>query len=306
MRISKIEQIRALKNGNGIQYLLNKAVEVMGNPILMHDMEFRFQACTENVSIDDPIWNEFVTTSTVGQERLEFYVTENFMEAAANTKTVTLLTSEKLKYDRIFGKIYNGENTQVACVCMVACWKPLEEDDTAIFEAFCSVLSREVSHSEFYTSHGKLYQETLIGKLIDGSIEDRKLYTAYVETIYDNLGKYIYVAVSQIASDDSDNNQLAYYRDLFKKAKPEYKYYIYQNYIVTIMSTNNAELDTKRDLKQLNAIFRTNRIYTGVSSRFENLFKIRKYYLEALAALNDGLDQQTKWIHQYSETKAND
>lgn len=56
---------------------------------------------------------------------------------------------------------------------MIACNKPFEEDDPVAFEAFCHVLSQELSGSEFYQNYEKMYQEALIRQLIEGSVKDK-------------------------------------------------------------------------------------------------------------------------------------
>jgi len=302
--IGKLEQIMALKNGKGIQYLIDTASKILGNPISMHDMDYKFIACTENVVIDDPLWNELITSGVYSSESLKFFKNEDLIDAVANTQTITILTSNKLKYDRLFGKIFNEDNIAVANVSMLVCNMPLEDDYPVVWEAFCKILSREIGKSEFYQRYGQIYQNTIIRKLIDGSIEDKGLYSGHVANIYHGLKEYCYLIVLDIMQPDPDYTVRKYFLDLLKLRKCAFKYTTYSKYIIIIMSSDNATLDLKDSFNSLRNLFEQNDVYMGISSRFENLFKLQKYYAEAVNALTYGLESNRNMrIFLYDEIK---
>lgn len=303
---SKMEQIKALKNGKGIQYLLNKAYEILENPLLVHDMEYKIIAYTENIVTDDPIWNEFTTTGTISHDRLEFYKNENFLDAAANAERVTFLLSDKLKYARILGKLFSSENIQIG-IAAIEAHKPFIDGILELFQCFCDVLNKEITKSEYYRHYGQAYQEILINKLIDGAIEDRQIYPAHVGSLYTGLKDNLFLAVADTSlCSVPANNTLPYFRDLFKHAQSAFKYSIYAHYIVFIISSDDDSLNIKRDLKRLRKLFEENDIYVGISNCFDNLYELQKYYKEAVSALNDGLqNNRSLRIFQYDLTAHN-
>jgi len=73
---------------------------------------------------------------------------------------------------------------------------------------------------------------------------------------------------------------------------------------VMIISIDHIILNIERDLDKLSAFFIKYKIYAGISSGFQDLFELRKYYREAINALNYGLggmrDQQ---IFRYDNTR---
>lgn len=290
-KLDKMEQIKQIKNGKGVQYILDEAYRILENPILVHDMDYKVIAYTENKVNDDSIWNEFETTGMVGHDRLVFYRDECFFEMAANAKKITFLFSNKLKYDRIFGKLFTKNNIQIGCVCMVACYKPFEADDPKLFETVCDILNKEFCESEFYQQYGQEYMETLISQLIEDKIENKELYTAHIESIYIGLKANLHLIVADIVQCDPTYKKLVYFRDLFKKLRPDFKYVIYSNYIMIIMSSDEGILNIEKDLNELYGCFEQNKIHIGISNCFENIFDLPKYYNEAVAALNYGLNR---------------
>lgn len=291
----KAEKINNLKNGKGVEYLLDEAYKIFGNPILIHDMEYKAIALNKNVVTDDPIWNEYATTGTVGHSWLDFFKNECFLEEAANTKSITFLTSDKLKYDRIFGKVFNKNKIQIGCAVILACDKAFEDDIPVLFERFCAVISAELSKIDFYTHYGQAYFEKLVGELVAG-VDDLALYTAHLESIYMHLKSSIYLAVIDIGKRDPRYLRLQYFRDLFKQIQPEYAYAICGKYILAIISTDELVLKTDKDLHNLNQLFHKDSIYAGVSRPFENLLEMDKYYKEAMDTLACAADTTDRHI----------
>lgn len=289
-----LEQIKSLKNGNGIQYLINAASEILENPILMHDVDYQLVSYTEKIVTDDPLWNELMSTGEHGGESLKLFRDEGFMDTVANTKTVALLTSPKIKYDRIFGKVFNKNGIMVACIDLICYNRPFASGDLEAFDAFREVLSKELSKSRYYQTYGKMYQESLIRKLIDGSIADKTFYSCHVANIYQGLKTNLFLAVADISQSGSDYTALASLLDSFVKVKPDLKYAIYSNYIVIILSSDAPRLNVKEEIPGLSKIFRQHNIYVGISDSFENLYQLPTYYAQALESLNFGLKSDNR------------
>lgn len=300
---SKIEQIEALKVGKGIQHLLDEAYKIFGNPLLMHDLDYIAIAYTENHVTDDRLWNELVTEGAHFEQTKEFLRDESLIDIAASTDSVAILSSENMKYDRLFGKIYNKNHIVIGAVDIVACYKPLEDDDPDAFEIFCQLLSKEVGKIKYYQGYGEAYQESLICKLVDGEIEDKKVNSLHVEIVYHGMKWNLYLAVVDVAHIDPEYARLPYFKDLLKKTQPEYKYAIYSNYILIIVSTDEPVLDVTKDLSKLNRLFQKKNIYAGISCSFENLFDLPKHYQEALSALNNALEITSQRIFLYEQFK---
>ena len=288
-RSSRKQQLLKIKNGKGVQYILDEAYRILGNPILIHDMDYKIIAFTENPVKDDPIWNELTTTGMIGLDRQLFYKEEGFFELCADAKKITFLPSDKLQYDRIFGKLFTENNIQVGCACIHAFCKPFESDMPELFEMLCDILDHEFGQSDFYSNYALSYMDALVGRLIEGGIEDKYLYTAHIESLYTGLKPNLYLAVADITQCDPAYGRLEYFREVFKRIRPAFKYVIYSNYIVIMMSFDDKTFHVHQELRQLCQSFEQHNIYAGISNRFENIFELPQRYDDAVNALNDGL-----------------
>ena len=284
---SKKQQLKLLKSGKGLQNLLSQIYEILGNPIATFDLHYNLLAYAEGVVTDDPLWNELISTGAFGAEALALFKSENWIDAVANSGTMTLMTSDKLKYDRINGKIFDKDKTRIANLIVIACDKPFEDGDPELIGDICKILSKEIRESEFYQNLDRAYQETLICDLLSGSPIDKHLVVAKLTDIERDMGLNVYLAVVKVPQDSL--NQLGYFRDLLKQTQRKYKYYIYSDYIIILISTNNPQLRVNSELRKLRNLFAQENMCAGISCSFENLFELRKHYIEATNALNHGL-----------------
>lgn len=287
----KVRQLKCLKSGKGVQYILDAAYKILGNPLLIHDMDYKLIAYNKNAVNDDPIWNEFVTNGTVDLNRLLFYKDETFFDMAAYAENITFMPSDRLKYDRVYGKLFTNGQIPVGCAAIVACNKPFESSDTELFRIVCDILNAELMDSEYYQNYGQAYMETLIAKLIDDSIEDKKLYAAHIANTYIGLGNHLRLAVVDFSASGIGSSQFAHFRDLCKRILPAYRYIIYSNNIIILMGADRENFRTNHGgLHKLYQLFEQYDMYAGISSRFEKSYELRKYFLEAVDALCFGME----------------
>jgi len=286
--------LEKIKLGNGMQYILDEAYRILSNPIFIFDMEYKLIAASNSAAVakDDPISNEFLTQSRLSKETIEFLKNEDFIDCVANCiqySGVTFLISDNLKYDRIFGLLHNKEHLPVADLCVVACETPFENDALDLIKLLCNILSDELGNNDYYQDYGQKYQESIIKKLIDGSIEDKRIYSGQVANIDKGLKNNIFVAAVDIGHRDPSYTQLAHFRDLIKSVQPDFKYFIYTNRIVILLSFVHNELDVEKDLHALYMLFEQQDMYAGISNSFDNLYDLQIYYNKAVFALNHGL-----------------
>lgn len=299
----KVTRIKAIKSGKGIQYILNEAYKILGNPALVFDMDFTLIASPNGAINDDPIWNEFMEYGRLGSETIDFCKNESFIDSVANSTChdgVSYLISDKLKYNRIFGQLYNKEHQPVADLCAVECEKNFKDDTPELIKALCDVLSKELSKSEYYNNYGQVYQESIIRELIEGNNE---LYSAHVANIDKDLKQNIFIAVADITQCNPARTKLVI-RDLFRRTQPSFKYAIYAEYIVILIGTDYHTFRSKRDLRKLYELFEQENIYIGVSNRFENLYQLSERYAEACNALNGRSDKDGQLVFVYDENMA--
>lgn len=281
----------ALERSLKIEDILDVAYEALGNPIVVIDLAYHLIAHTENTVADDPLWNELTTLGMFSHETVNFFNEAKFISAYAESSTVSLMKNDGLKYDRACGIIFDHNGIQLGSIVVKTCYRPFRQEDFKLMEKVCECLAEALQAKGAYDNIVRVFEDedTVISDLIEDKYVDKDLLEETLERLYANMKRNLYVAVVDVIQYESTLTHLAYFKDLFKRLQGEYEYFVYLNNIVIIVSTDNATLNIERDLNGLHKFFEKYQIFAGVSSSFQNLMDIQKYYREALTALNYGL-----------------
>ncbi|MCL2129134.1 MAG: hypothetical protein FWH35_02140 [Treponema sp.] len=290
--MKKSEEIKKLENGNGIQYLLNTAYKILGNPIFMIDANYNLIAITD-VPVDDPNWNELVTTGTFSQETMEILANEGLIEEITNAEKVAILRSDKLKYAKITGHVFNRDNIRVGLVMMSECSIPFDAENTAAFEALADKITSEIRNYDYFTMLAMTYHEDKINLLLDGAVKNPLLYNPQAQILYDDFEDYLYVAVVSLERNNIlehiHRSRLEYFKSMLKTKYKMFKYSVYADHIVVLMSSKNKNSYGVPFFSAHANLFEQNGLSMGISSSFENIYELRIYYDQAVAALKNGL-----------------
>ena len=284
--MNKLEQVKAIKNGNGLQYLLDAGKMIFHNPILMFEIDDHLIAFTDD-DVDDPIWNELISTGTFSMKTLEFFAKEYFSENIANADKTAVVRSPELKYGIMAGHIFNRENVKVGLVAMYEYWTSFDDDTQAAFELFSAKITSEIRHDEHFIELGRAFHEDMITRLLDRNIRNPLVYTPHIQILYDGFDDYLYLAVVDASQNDNCQNRLEYFKQLLMTKNRSYKYAIYSGHIVMIMSSKRKYFYEELFFEEYHGIFKNNNLFAGVSGSFENLYELREHYDRAVAALKD-------------------
>jgi hypothetical protein len=242
-----------------------------------------------DVASDDPLWNELVSTGTFSMKTQEFFAKEWFTEDVANANKLVILQSGKLKYDRILGYIFNRNNIKVASVVMIGADGPFGAESAAAFEEFVDKITSEIRDDEYFTAYGKAYHEDTIVKLLDRIIKNPVMYTPHVQIFLDGFTDYLSVAVVKTRQNDSHRDELVYFKNFLENKYRSFKYAIYSDCIVMIMSSRHKDFYGEQFFGGNDNLFKRNDMLVGISGSFENPYQLRKYYDQAVAALKNGM-----------------
>ena len=286
------EKVRAIENGNGIQFLLNSAYMILNNPIYVIDINYNLLAYTK-VSIDDPNWNELISTGSFSLKTLEILANEGLIESITNVDTTVILRNEKLKHAKMAGHFVNRDNIKVGIAMMTEYNAPFDVENTAAFEMLTEKITDEIRNYDYFTMLAMTFHEDKINQLLDGAVKNPLLYNPQAQVLYDNFDDYLYVAVVSVEQydilDNVHRNRLEYFKSMLKTMFPFFKYSVYSDYIVILMSSKNKIYGGTPFFNIEAELFERNGFFVGISDSFENIYELRTYYDQAVAELSNGM-----------------
>ena len=290
--MDKVEQVRAIENGNGIQFLLNSAYMILNNPIYVIDINYNLLAHTD-VSIDDPNWIELITTGSFSMRTLEILANEGLIESITNAGKTVLMRSKKLKYAKMAGHFFNRDNINVGLAMLTEFNAPFDAESAAAFEALANKITEEIQTYDYFTMLAMTLHEDKINQLLEEDVQSPLLYNPQAQVLYKDFDDYLYVAVVCVEQhdilDDVHRKRLEYFKSMMKTMFPFFKYSVYSDLIIILMSSKNKKYGAMPFFKLNADLFERNGFLAGISDSFESIYELRIYYEQAVAALTNGI-----------------
>jgi len=301
-----LEQVKALENEKGIQYLIDSACKIFNNPIYMIDVYYNLIAYSD-IPVDDFIWNELITTGTFSLQALELMVKENVLEDLTNSYKTILLKRDSWKGGRMSGHIFNKENIWVGQMTMYEYNSPFDTETMAAYEALLDKISCEIRDYDYFIALAITNSENRINELLDKAFNNPLVYNPQAQILYSGFEDYLYVAVVKIARNNIIDNvylsRLAYFKSLLKTKYKSFKYAVYADYIVMLMSSKYNDFYDEQFFYKDNNLFKQNKMFVGISNSFENIYELREYYDQAVATLKNGIEKNNgRRVFLYNNT----
>ena len=290
-----LEQVKDLENGEGIQYLLDSACKIFNSPLYVIDAFYNLIAFS-GVPADEPFWSELLNTGTFGTNALELMADENVVSDVSYSDKIVRLRCDKWKSDLISGHIFNRDNIWVGETTMSE-HIPFDTERMAAFEMLMVKISSEIQDYEYFTKQPTVFFENTINKLLDKTVRNTLVTNPQAQIIQYGLENYLYVAVVRVARDNILENvhrsRLAYFQSMLKTRYKSFRYAAYMDHIVMLMSSKLKNFYEEPFWSQDYDLFELNNLYAGISSSFENIYELRHYYDQAVAALMDGINSSS-------------
>ena len=288
-----LEQVNALENGKGIQYLLDSACKIFNNPIYMIDAFYNLIAASDGPK-DIYTWSELTRTGTFSLQLKEKMAKDGIFDGSTNSeKPLYIAKRENWSGGLITGHIVNKNKNWVGQITMHEYYTPFTEDSLEAYKALADKISSEIHDYDYFIKLPVLFFEDTVNKLLDKSEKNTLVHHSQAQVVRYNLENYLYVAVVSVARNNIlesvHRNRLAYFCSLLKTRCLSYRYAVYKDKIVILMSSKLKNYSEEPFLSEDDDLFEINDLYAGVSASFEDIYQFSVYYDQAVSALENGM-----------------
>lgn len=275
--------------GKGLQQILNKGYEMLGNIVLLSDTSMSVMLYSENAKSDDDLMQWIFEDKNENYNT--FYVKHRAnrgFEKSFNSREPVYISRDLDDYAYLAANIFT-ENKLIAHLVVVEYEKPFEEDDSEIIMLLCKIISLEMQKDNLvHHSRGYKY-ESLFIDLLEGRTKDPLALEGRIKSLDIDVGENLYVFTAVVDEYDRENTKLPFIRNLLEDVLKNGKSVIYNDQIVCLLSANGDEEPFGRvDLKMLTNFLKSNNMFAGISYRFHRLEALQTYYRLSLKAIETG------------------
>ena len=291
-----LEQVQALENGRGIQFLIDSAYVIFNNPLYMLDSYYNLIAASDG-PMELVVWSEMIKTGTLGANVKEALAKAGILSVVSpSEKPIYFPKRENWSGGIITMTVMNRDNSRVAQVTMYDHYLPFGEDVPDAFGMLVKKISYEIRDYDYFIHLPFIYFDDAVNKLLDRNSPATLYNYSQAQLIRYEHKEYLYVAVVSTARYDMLKNvhssRLAYFSSLLKARYHAYRYAVYEDNIVMLISSEHKDYSEALPFGQDHSLFEYNDLYAGVSESFDNIYDFCKYYDQATTTLRNNLESE--------------
>lgn len=248
---------------------IDKINEIFENPIFVFDPSFRLYLTTYKNKLTESKWfNKFNNSYMLSIESIEEVVKGRILEELDNTQDAIEYRSKSLPKAAMIKKVIDGRN-ELGFVVLYANNREFIKEDKELLELAANVMIRDIKTRGL----DRNFNQVVFSNILDGKYETKDELKEVLENIHINIEGSIR---TMVVKTDKSKILVEY---LLNKNNDIYSF-IYKDKVVSLIygdrDKNNTIIDSliKEIGKEDYAI--------GISSEFDDLNKLSKYYKQAL------------------------
>ncbi len=277
----------SLSSGLGLQILVNTVRDLLGNPILVNDINYRVLALSEDMRTLDNIIREDGDDLYIRLSQIyDIKVGQLFEIARKSRKPIrTIRIGHPYAWMTAIVQVNGFEVGQIG---IVEKNHPFTDYDYAIASRFCQLVAVEFQKSKNFRLSFDMTEGYFSVNLLDHDMKDRRALEKHMAYIgWPQGGIYNIVAIRGHDSMLFADNVSMLARQLYTLI-PSSRWMIYEGILVLFIMQPTNVLLPQETISRLKEFLAVNNLFAGISTKFSNLLESRKYYKQALTAMNLG------------------
>jgi hypothetical protein len=272
--------------------LVCRASELLQNPLIVYNVQFRVLASSNIDLISDPYWREYVQQGYCTYEYASYVMHDEHIQQMRRNDTPFQVYCSISKNRKIASEIYYNDK-QIATVLMSECQRPFTSEDidhmADVAYMVGDMIKKEIPESAF-----ALNEDLLFG-LLNRAYNDKEEFTVQLKFLDISMPDELILLVFDLSENRGNEwilNSLIQQTPLCKLSVP------YQGYLTVL--TSSQELQRKTE--QLTAFCKEHRLTVAVGDAFKDPLDTRKHFSRALTTLHHGKriypEQDILYAHQ--------
>lgn len=293
--------IDALYSNLGIQYMVDIAAELFGNPILINDVTYKILAMSQKDAFTDDTLAAAQDLGYVHEVNFSYMKKDRVFEQMKNLDYPFLSTSTKDNTNWLFRSI-KIHNLEVGHVAVVETNHPFREIDYELLDRFSKLIAIEMEKSDFYKSNKGVMFNYLLSDLLSGKMQNKKSLQQRLGYLEWKMYRYFQVLVIFDHDEINFDTRVQQIGEEIRSIIPDCRWTVHQKNIVVLLNRSEEALLSEKEQNILKNFLDANSLSAGVSNAYSSIFETRKHYLEALRALEMGLyTSRTKGYFLYDD-----
>lgn len=286
---------KTLLEGKGINNIIKVSAEILNNPVILVDGAYRLITYTTIGTVEDQLWQDITQNGLCSNEYVIKFKKDKIFERIAN-KPFPIIIDKGIANNlrRIICRIAI-DNEMVGILGVLESNRKFSQEDIKLIKLLADIVAIEMQKNESVEDlKGGVWKKALLDMLEDTSA-NKEILEERAKLINLQPFKYLYIVTIPINEFDDNASLAKYLKIRFRYIFPSSFPITYKGRLVLLLSFLNLQ-EFKEKEEEFVALISDFNLKAGVSSSFDNIKEIRKYYLQAEKILELGkkLDDKSR------------
>lgn len=279
--------IEVLHANQGLQAIIDKAYEILQNPIIVVDSSYKLLAMYRDDSVEED-------RADLEEQRTLGYMLKSNIDAMnrahlyeqTRARGYPLYNKDpEASHGWITALVYI-HGIEVGQIGVMDSRHPFTHVDFELIDFLCKAVSLELQKSDFYRTNQGLMHSYLLSDLLDNQVHDSTAIEQRMANLGWDLTANLYILLLTDSARNFFDGKAQLITQQLHHLMPSSRWVIYHGQIVFLVRFDDA--DSIAHNSELCRYLEINRLSAAVSSRFDDIINIKKYYNQAVKAYEFG------------------
>ncbi len=293
--------VNALFSGNGLQYLVDTATQIFGNPIYVVDLQHKYLAMSAGLIPDNAFFNEESKSGYISEQGILSIRANRLDEKVRRSNTAYYYINELVQKGMLVDAVLI-QGIEVGHIMMLESEHPFRDFDTDFFHRFSNLISMELQKDSAYARNKGVMYSYFLSDLLKNPGQDAAKIKQRLELLGYNLKETFYIVAIPPTGHSTSDLQLEVILERLIRIFSGSIYVVYEDTIVFFISRELFQNLSDYEMTRLAEYLSANQLKAGVSNFFQQLEDMPCFYRQAVDAVNLGLKlKDPSPVYYYSD-----
>lgn len=279
--------MNALFSGKGLQYLVDTASDIFGNPIYVVDLQHKYLAISSGIFPDNAFHSKENQPHYIEEEGIQYIRKNRINEKVRKNKLPIYFFNELVGQGTLISAI-QIDGIEVGHIMVQESEHKFRDTDAEFLYYFSKLVSIELQKNSVFTDNKGVMYSYFLADLLKNPDSNIMAVKKRLKTLGFQLKSDFYILAIPATSYHSSSLKLEIILQTIKNILIGSLYVVYENTIVFLISKDKYQPFSEYELERLHDFLETNQLKAGISNFFSKLEEAPRFYKQALDAVKLG------------------
>ncbi len=278
----------ALFSDKGLQYLVDTATSLFGNPIYVVDLQHKYLAMSAGIIPKNTLFKEESDRGYIGETGIQFIKASQINKKVRESNNAYYCINTLINQGMLIDAIHI-QGIEVGHIMMLESEHPFRDFDPDFFHRFGKLVSVELQKSSLYSHNKGITYSYLLADLIKNPQKASKDMRKRLHAMGYHLKETFYIIAIPPAAHSTSDLRLHVITEQMKGILPESIYVNYEDTLVFLISRKIDQNLSEYEISRLESFLNANHLRAGISNFYQSLEETPRFYQQAVDSVHLGL-----------------